>query len=145
MFVGDSFSPTNIYVKEVGMLGYGVTDDKEIIESLTQEIYGKKLDMVIGYVFYEDEKPAGIANLVVTPEVSEIKSIGILPSRRKNGFGNFFTRCLLLRLSEVSEKIVTYNDDYFYQFGFTQEGKKMSIDSNKIDFPSDCKHNTEKK
>lgn len=127
------------------MLGYGVTDDKEIIDSLTQEIYGKKLDFVIGYVFYEDERPAGIANLAVTPDVSEIKSVGILPSRRKKGFGDFFTRCLLLRLSEVSAKIVTYYDDYFYQFGFAQEGEKMSIESSKIDFPSNCKHNTEKK
>lgn len=144
MFVGDINRP-QIYVKEVRMLGYGVTDDKELIDNLTEKIYGERFGFVIGYVFYEDDEPIGIANLTVTPTIAEIKSIGILPDKRNKGFGNFFSRCLLLRLSEVSEKIIVYKNDYFYQFGFVLEGEKMSIDSEKIEFPSDCKHNTEKK
>lgn len=121
------------------MLEYGVTDDGELIDSLTQKIFGKSIDMAVAYIFYEKGLPIGIAQLKVTPDLSEIMLVGMLSEKRKMGFGNFFTRCLLLRLSEVSKKILVYKDDYFYQFGFGDEGEKMSIDSANIDFPSDCK------
>ncbi len=121
------------------MLEYGVTDDRELIDSLAQRIFGKSIDIAIAYIFYENEKPIGIAQLKVTPDLSEIVLVGMLPEKRKKGFGNFFTRCLLLRLSEVSRKILAYNDEYFYQFGFVLEEDKMSIESINIDFPSDCK------
>ncbi len=123
------------------MLGYGVSNDTELLEDLYQKIFQKKPDFVIGYVLYENDVPVGIANLKVTPELSEIKEIGLLSEKRRKFFGDFFTRCLLLRLSEVSQKIITYQNDYFYRFGFVDEGEKMVIDSKKIDFPSTCKHN----
>lgn len=122
------------------MLGYGVSNDTELLTDLYQKIFSRNPDFVIGYVLYEDDIPVGIANLKVNPKVSEMKEIGLLPEKRKKGFGDFFTRCLLLRLSEVSEKIITYKHQYFYKFGFVDEGEKMVIDGKKIDFPSTCKH-----
>ncbi len=122
------------------MLSYGVSNDTELLEKLYQKIFGKKPDFSVGYVFYEDGVPLGIADLKVTPEVSEIKEVGLISEIRKRGLGDFFTRCIMLRLSEVSKKIITYKDSYFYQFGFVDEGEKMAILSEKIDFPSNCKH-----
>lgn len=122
------------------MLGYGVSNDTELLTDLYQKIFSRNPDFVIGYVLYEDDIPVGIANLKVNPKVSEMKEIGLLPEKRNKGFGDFFTRCLLLRLSEVSKKIITYKNQYFYKFGFVDEDDKMAIDSKKIDFPSTCKH-----
>ncbi|NCA92197.1 hypothetical protein EOM82_02965 [bacterium] len=122
------------------MLGYGVSNDTELLTDLYKKIFSRNPDFVIGYVLYEDDIPVGIANLKVNPKVSEMKEIGLLPEKRNKGFGDFFTRCLLLRLSEVSEKIITYKNQYFYKFGFVDEDNKMAIDSKKIDFPSTCKH-----
>lgn len=122
------------------MLGYGVSNDTELLTDLYKKIFSRNPDFVIGYVLYEDDIPVGIANLKVNPKVSEMKEIGLLPEKRNKGFGDFFTRCLLLRLSEVSEKIITYKNQYFYKFGFVDKDDKMAIDSKKIDFPSTCKH-----
>ncbi|NLT18275.1 MAG: hypothetical protein BWX72_00877 [Firmicutes bacterium ADurb.Bin080] len=123
------------------MLSVAGTNDKNILDRLSLEIFGKKFDGGVGYVLCESGTEIGIAKLKVNPENSAINSIGILPSYRKKGYGDFFTRALLNVLSGVSEYItIDYSEDYFLQFGFMNSEKGMIIKSSDIVFPHKCGH-----
>ncbi len=121
------------------MLSYTATNDKELLDGLNSEIFRLPFDGQIGYVLFDGQAPVGIASVSVTPEVSVLKSVGILPSHRGKRYGDFFTRSLLYGCSGVSEKlVVAYSDGYFEKFGFVEKDGKMEIESKNLTFPCEC-------
>ena len=121
------------------MLSFTATNDKGLLDKLSEEIFGKPFDGGVGYVLYDDGEPVGVAKLNVSPEKSVLVCLGVLEKFRKNRFGDFFTRSLLNAASNVSEILeIDYADDYFLKFGFERVGNKMTIDSRKLVFPCEC-------
>lgn len=122
------------------MIRIDATNDKVLLDTLSDKIFKNKYNKDVGYVLYYDSTPIGLASICVDIENSILEKIGILYEKQKNGFGDFFTRSLMLRLSDVSEKItIKYNADYFLQFGFTtNKDQTMSVDSENIIFPKKC-------
>lgn len=121
------------------MLSYTATNDRELLDELNLKIFDRPFGGQIGYVLFDGKVPVGIASAAVTPEVSVLKSVGIVPSQRGKRYGDFFTRSLLYGCSAVSEKlVVAYSDKYFEKFGFTENGGKMEIESKNLTFPCEC-------
>ncbi|NLL55861.1 MAG: GNAT family N-acetyltransferase [Clostridiales bacterium] len=116
------------------------TNDKELLNSLSKNIFGCEFNGDVGFVLYKEDKAIGIAKIYCAPEASRLISLGILPSERKQGFGDFFTRSLLSQMSLVSSKvIIEYANGYYKKFGFVEKEGKMEIDSQNIVFPCACK------
>ncbi|HOO22545.1 MAG TPA: GNAT family N-acetyltransferase [Clostridia bacterium] len=121
------------------MLKLTPTNDKTLLDRLSNEIFGHDFGHEVGFVFQKGEENIGIARITCTPEKSTVVKVGIIPSERGQGYGDFFTRCLLLKMSDVSERIeIEYISDYYKKFGFTEENGKMIIDSGKLYFPRAC-------
>lgn len=121
------------------MLSYTATNDYGLLDKLNREIFFVPYDGQIGYVLYDGDIPVGIAALTVSPDVSVLKRVGIIPSQRGKKYGDFFTRSLLYGCSGVSERlIVAYSDKYFEKFGFVDKGGKMEIESKDLTFPCEC-------
>lgn len=113
--------------------------DKELLNGLSVKIFNKPFAQTIGYVFFEGDTPIGISSFLADKKQSEIICIGILSEYRGRGLGDFFTRSILLRLSEVGERIVVdYPSGYFTKFGFFESDGKMVVDSKNLTFPSEC-------
>ncbi len=90
------------------------------------------------FALLEDDEIIGGADISIG-EVGAIKSVAIVPEKRGRGNGDFFTRALIYKLQTVSDKVtIGYVDDYFRQFGFTEDGDRMVADSEKIHFPHAC-------
>lgn len=122
------------------MLTITPTNDKNLLDDLSIKIFGKKFCGDVGFVLYNGNKPSGIAKISCREEFSAIIFIGVLPEFRKEKLGDFFTRSILLRMSEVSDKIeINYVSDYYKKFGFKEENGKMIIESDKLYFPCECK------
>lgn len=122
------------------MLSFAPTNDKSLLNTLSNEIFGCDYEGDIGFVLKKEDTSLGLAKIYCTDEKSILLKLGILPLCRHNGFGDFFTRSLLLRMSKVSSKIViNYSSEYFEKFGFTGKEGKMFIDSEKMVFPCNCK------
>lgn len=123
------------------MLKFFATNDKKQLDDLYMEIFKEVFPGNVGYVLLFDEKCIGVAKIITTPSISHIEKVGIIPSYRGKGFGDFFTRALMNTLSNVSKTIViNYLSDYFLKFGFVKENDKMSVNSTDIVFPSKCGH-----
>jgi hypothetical protein len=121
------------------MLKLVPTNDKILLNELSQQIFCKEFDLSVGFVFYINDKPAGLAKVKIAPDVSRLIEIGIVKSERGLGFGDFFTRSLLNALSMVSKRIIIdYASGYFNKFGFVKEGENMVIDAENLDFPRKC-------
>lgn len=121
------------------MLSYTATNDYGLLDKLNRQIFNVPFAGQIGYVLYDGDIPVGIASLSVSPDVSVLKSVGIIPSQRGKKYGDFFTRSLLYGCSGVSEKlVVAYSDEYFVKFGFTDKGGNMEIESKNLTFPCEC-------
>lgn len=123
------------------MLNIEPTNDKTLLDTLSLAIFGKEYDGAVGFVLYVAGKSAGLAKLNIKEDVSVIECVGIVPSERKKGYGDFLTRSLMNNLSYVSKKIkIAYCDAYFEKFGFRQRGGSMVTESKNIVFPSKCIH-----
>lgn len=121
------------------MLTYAATNDGEILDKLSMEIFGKPFEGKIGYVLYDDGNPAGVAKLTVTPEKAVLQFVGVVLKLRNKRYGDFFTRSLLNGASGVSEEIeIAYEDDYFLKFGFEKRNGIMRINSERLTFPCEC-------
>lgn len=122
------------------MLEITATNDKELLNSLSINIFGQKFESGVGYVLLENGQAAGLADIFCSEERAVLKSVGIILSKRGKGLGDFFTRSLMLRLSDVSDTIVIpYIDSYYDKFGFMKNNSRMEIDSDKLVFPRACK------
>ena len=116
------------------MLNMLPTNDRKLLDSMSFKIFSSPFEGDIGYIFYEDDKPIGFAKLVVG-DTSIISAIGILPDYRGKGYGDFFTRSILFRLTQISRKIVVnYIDDDYLKFGFIPKDNIMEIESYKLTF-----------
>ncbi|HHU43830.1 MAG: GNAT family N-acetyltransferase [Bacillota bacterium] len=116
------------------MLSIMPTNDKKLLDKMSNDIFSRHYNGDIGYILYVDEKEAGVAQLSIG-ETSAIMAIGILPDYRKKGYGDFFTRSILFRLSQISQKIkINYVDDYYTKFGFKKKNDYMEIDSKDLEF-----------
>lgn len=122
------------------MLSLIPTNDKALLNSLSNTIFNCDFDGEVGFVLHKNEESVGVAKIFCSEERSEILKLGIIPSKRKLGFGDFFTRSLILRMSMVSSCIeINYISDYYKKFGFIEKKGKMFIDSDKVVFPCACK------
>lgn len=122
------------------MLNMMPTNDKKLLDNLSFNIFAEPFKGEVGYVFYSDKKPVGFAKLNVG-DTSSIKAIGILPKQRGKGLGDFFTRSILFRLTQISRYIkVEYKSDYFIQFGFKTVNNHMEIESDKLKFIENHNH-----
>ena len=127
------------------MLTIEATNDKELLDELFRNIFGKALDGSVGFVLFCDDKPVGIAQITAKDEVCYLRNIGIIAEERGKGYGDFFTRALLNNLSTVSRRIVVEpHCDYYLQFGFLQDGSKMVINSQNRTFSHKCNHDCDK-
>lgn len=125
------------------MLSIDATNDKELLDGLSQRIFGKPYNGGAGFVLYSDDKPAGIARITVEDDVAYLQNIGIVPEERGKGYGDFITRALMNNLSQVVRRIVAVSVcNYFLKFGFEQIDGRMEIDSKDIVFPRKCQHNS---
>lgn len=114
--------------------------DKKLLDKMSYEIFAKPFKGDIGYVFYDDGQAIGFARLIIG-DTSAISEVGILPEFRKNGRGDFFTRSILFRLTQISRYIrIEYKSGYYLQFGFEYDGAGMKITSDKLVFTSSCGH-----
>jgi len=121
------------------MLKVQPTHDKELLNRLSEEIFGRAFPKGVGYVLYEGSTPLGVADVVAHPEKSEIVSVGILPTERGKGYGDFFTRVIMDRLSGVCRVITAgYTSAYYLKFGFCEKAGKMEIRSSELVFPRAC-------
>jgi hypothetical protein len=121
------------------MLSISGTNDKKLLDSINNKVFGKDFDGLVGYVLLLDGEGIGVAKLVLNPEIASILNIGIIKSERAKGYGDFFSRGILNVLSLVSEEIIIeYVSSYFLKFGFKQQENKMHILSKDIVFPHKC-------
>lgn len=121
------------------MLDISATNDKQCLDKLSEAVFGAPFDGGVGFVLNVDDKPSGVAKLVINEDVARIVSVGVIKEERGKGYGDFFTRVLMDNLTRVSKTVVIgYVSDYYEKFGFRQCGGQMEIDSDKIVFPSTC-------
>lgn len=122
------------------MLNMIPTNDQKLLDSLSYKIFTTPFQGDIGYVFYKDDESVGFAKLIIG-DTSCISAIGILPEYRGKGLGDFFTRSILFRLSQISRFIkVNYIEDYFLRFGFQKKDNIMEIASEKLVFTDENHH-----
>jgi len=116
------------------------TNDKKLLDELSYAIFSRPYSGAVGYIFYAGEKPVGFASLDVG-STSVIKAIGVVPSARRKGYGDFFTRSILFRLAQISKEIrVAYVSGYYNKFGFKKDGAEMTLESVNLKFDSKCAH-----
>lgn len=114
------------------MLNMLPTSDSKLLDDLSHKIFSRPFHNDIGYVFYENEQPIGFASLQIG-DTSCISSIGVLPTHRGKGRGNFFTCSILFRLSQISRYVkISYVSDYYLKFGFEKRDGYMIIASEKL-------------
>ncbi|MBQ8178262.1 MAG: GNAT family N-acetyltransferase [Clostridia bacterium] len=121
------------------MLSLGASNDKNLLNSLHNAIFGVDMEGSVGYLLYVADKPIGVAKLRVTPEEMHIIEVGLLEEYRGKGYGDFFTRSLMNIFIDVTDYIYSdYLDDYFLKFGFERKGDVMVVESDKLTFPRKC-------
>ena len=97
--------------------------------------YGEGLDVAL----YEEEKIIGAAHVSFLPDAALLEGVYVTPSRRGLGLGDFLTRATMDAYTRSLPLFrVTYVDDYFLKFGFTEKDGGMEIASEAIKFPSHC-------
>lgn len=122
------------------MLNLDATNDLTLLNTLHNAIFGNDIQGKVGYVFYVDGVPAGVAKLDIDATSATLREVGILKGFRGKGYGDFFTRSLMNCCIDITDVIYAYKDDYFLKFGFTEDGERMRVDSDKLTFPHACKH-----
>lgn len=123
------------------MLSFTATNDINLLNELSQRVFGEEFGAEVGFVLYEEETPVGVARLTVTPEKSVLKKIGVVSESRGQRYGDFFTRSLLNAASGVSKVLeIAYKSDYFKKFGFEEGEDCMTIKSENLTFPCECGH-----
>ena len=121
------------------MLSLGVSNDKNLLNSLHNAIFGNDMVGDVGYLLYMGDEPIGVAKLKVTPEEMHVVEVGLVEEYRHKGYGDFFTRSLMNIFIDVTDRIIAdYVDDYFIKFGFKQQGDVMVVESDKLVFPRKC-------
>ena len=111
-------------------------------EKIYKEVLpGAALPAGIDVGLFSDGALIGAARVSFGEDKARLEAVCLLPAFRKNGFGDFLTRAVMdayTRSLPVFE--VAYESDYFIKFGFEKAGGVMAIQSDKIVFPSHCKH-----
>ncbi|HKL74258.1 MAG TPA: hypothetical protein VJ903_05135, partial [Clostridia bacterium] len=87
------------------MLSFAPTNDKALLNNLSKSIFDCDYESDVGFVLYQSKESVGLAKISCCTEKSIVLKVGIIPSKRKLGYGDFFTRSLLFRMSKVSEII----------------------------------------
>ena len=122
------------------MLRYTATNDKKLLNTLNNAIFGEDFAEEVGYVLYDDDLPLGVARMTVTPDKTVLERIGILKEYRGKRIGDFFTRSLINTVSYATDVIeIAYKSDYYKKFGFTEGGSGMTIVADNLTFPCECK------
>ena len=123
------------------MLSLLPTDDKDILNNLSRELFRHDYSGDVGYLLTNDGEPIGLARFKVG-KTSVLYEIDVREDFKDKGHRDFFTRSILYRLGQISLFIqIDYQDEYFEKFGFIKTEKgKMSIETSKLDFPAECKN-----
>ena len=88
---------------------------------------------------YEDGALIGAARVSFGEDKARLEGVYVLPAKRKMGLGDFLTRAVMdayTRSLPVFE--ISYVNEYFKKFGFSEKNGYMSIASESIIFPSHC-------
>lgn len=113
--------------------------DAAFNSELSKTLFLRKPLTGVSFVLTAEGKTVGLMELRLPPNGNGILSVGILPEFRGKGYGDFFTRAALLRLSETGEEIrIAYASEYYLKFGFRQCGKEMILKSKDLYFPHEC-------
>lgn len=122
------------------MLRISPTNEKLMINKLSNEIFNEDFEGDIAFILYSDEVPVGLSHIKVADNIALIDKIGILENCRKKKMGDFFTRSLLFHFVNSVEFVeINYISSYFEKFGFSKTKKgTMKIKSNMLEFPSSC-------
>lgn len=113
--------------------------DAAINSELSKTLFSRQPLTGVSFVLTAEGKTVGLMELRLPPSGNGILSVGILPEFRGKGYGDFFTRAALLRLSETGEEIrIAYASEYYLKFGFRQCGKEMILKSKDLYFPHEC-------
>lgn len=117
--------------------------DAKLNSKLTKTLFSREPLSGVSFVLTAEGKNVGLMELRLPPNGNGILSVGILPEFRGKGYGDFFTRAALLRLSETGEEIrIAYASEYYLKFGFRQCGKEMILKSKDLYFPHECGSHT---
>lgn len=65
------------------MISFDATNDKNILNSLYQQIFKENYPAHVGYVLFYESKPIGIAKVDAHPNISHISKVGVLIEYRK--------------------------------------------------------------
>ena len=71
------------------MLKFAATNDKALLDKLSLAATGVPFDGTVGYVLTLNDVGIGVAKLKVSPEVSTIVSVAVVPELRGRGLGDF--------------------------------------------------------
>lgn len=123
------------------MLSFTPSTNKELLTSLSKEIFNTDFTANVGFILLSNGDNAGLAEFVVG-KTSKLIRVDVKEQYKDKGYRDFFTRSILYRLGQVSLYIeIDYYTPYFEKFGFEKYGKdKMRIDTRNLTFPSDCSH-----
>ncbi len=123
------------------MLTVEWSEDRRLLDGLSRAIFDCSARDLCGAVLSCDGVYCGVAFYGVG-ECIHIKSVGILPEYRGNGYGDFFTRTLIYKFMFYNKDIVVdYHDDYYINLGFVSDGDgSMRASCDDVVFPSGCEH-----
>ncbi len=125
------------------MFGVVAVSDVEVLTKLAKECGGEYLpNCTLNTVLIVGDIPCGICMMrYTTSQKIRLEWVGVREDMRGKGYGDFLTRASINKAIDISKFIeIGYVDDYFLKFGFTKEGDVMSIESEKVFFPSKCNH-----
>ena len=117
--------------------------DVEVLEKISRECGTKyNEECTLNLLFILGERPSGVAfGRFVSPKTVRIEYVGLIPSAKGQGYGDFLTRSMINKVMDFCDVVeVESTDDYFLKFGFTLSGGRMTAQSKNIVFPSKCKH-----
>lgn len=127
------------------MLTLEYCEDEKLKGAMAEELFpGEKVGSAV--VLRADGVPCGLAEYALEGDCVRIKKVGVIKSERGKGYGDFFTRALVLKFMRSGMDIAAdCESEYFQNLGFKRDGKGgMRVSPGEVVFPSQC-HKEDKK
>lgn len=115
-----------------------VPDDK--CEFIYKAVFGtRNLAQGIDVALMVDGLPVGAARVSFGEDAATLEAVALLSEFRGCGYGDFLTRSVMnAYTANIPTFYIGYVSSYFDKFGFSRQGDRMVIASDKIVFPSKC-------
>ncbi|MBQ2715116.1 MAG: hypothetical protein IJF76_05765 [Clostridia bacterium] len=118
-------------------------DDVEVLEKISAECNHKfDRSCTMNLLFILGDRPSGVGCArYLSSDTIRIEFVGLIEGARGKGFGDFLTRSMINKVMDLCKVVeVNSKSEYFLKFGFELVGDVMRAKSEKIVFPSKCKH-----